>query len=329
MQFAALSALARRQHGCIAFSQLAEVGVSESQWRRLQHQGALLPLRRGVAALAGAAPTSLQTIMAAVLVAGPDVLVSHTSAAHVWGVDACTASPVHVTLTDRSRSVRLPGVVAHRPVDLVDMRPVVRHGISVTNPLRILCDLGAVAPALVSHALEHFLIAGTVRPDAVRSALERHARPGRNGVEPLRSALAAYPFGHKPPDSVLEPAMARLAARHSLPPMTFHARICGWEVDFHVDRTPVVVECDGWSSHGLDRQQFERDRRKDADLHAAGLVVCRYSWQQITRQPRWVAANLRTVLTTWAPELLSGQVPSPFDVNRAETGQRQARVRRG
>jgi very-short-patch-repair endonuclease len=61
----------------------------------------------------------------------------------------------------------------------------------------------------------------------------------------------------------------------------------------------VVVECDGWSSHGLDREQFERDRRKDADLHAAGFVVCRYSWRQITREPRWVAANLRTVLATW------------------------------
>ena len=58
----------------------------------------------------------------------------------------------------------------------------------------------------------------------------------------------------------------------------------------------VVIECDGWSSHGLDREQFERDRRKDAELRAAGHVVCRYSWLQITRQARWTADNLRQVL---------------------------------
>ncbi len=72
--------------------------------------------------------------------------------------------------------------------------------------------------------------------------------------------------------------------------------LLGWEVDFHVDGTPVIVECDGWSSHGLDRDQFERDRRKDAELRAAGYVVCRYSWLQITRQPTWTANNLRQVL---------------------------------
>jgi very-short-patch-repair endonuclease len=83
--------------------------------------------------------------------------------------------------------------------------------------------------------------------------------------------------------------------------MTFHAVVAGWEVDFLVDVSPVVVETDGWSSHGLDREQFERDRRKDADLRAAGFVVCRYSWTQVTRQSRWLADNLRAVLRNSVP----------------------------
>ena len=36
--------------------------------------------------------------------------------------------------------------------------------------------------------------------------------------------------------------MARLLADHGLPPATFHVRLAGFEVDFLVDGTPVVLE---------------------------------------------------------------------------------------
>jgi len=40
-------------------------------------------------------------------------------------------------------------------------------------------------------------------------------------------------------------------------------------------------------------------------------VVCRYSWQQITRQPRWVAANLRTGVIDYLSDIRWDVRPSP------------------
>ncbi len=305
MDMARLTTIARHQHGCITYAQALDAGASRGQWRTMLADGVIVPMRRGVVRLVGAPPTPWQIITAAALAAGPDAIASHTTGAQVWDAPIDGTSPVHLVLPIRTRTRRLPGIVAHHPRDLVDLRPVVRRGIAVTNPLRVLCDVGAVAPGSVTKVLEHFLISGYARPDVVRAALDRHARPGRNGIGPLRAALDAYPLGHKPPDSVLEPAMVRLVRRFALPAVTFHPLVLGWEVDFQVDETPVIVECDGWSSHGLDRDQFERDRRKDAELRAHGFVVCRYSWHQITRQPRWVAENLRAVLARCAPDVLA------------------------
>jgi very-short-patch-repair endonuclease len=301
VELAALSRLAGRQHGVVTHAQAEALGCSDKQWRGLLGRGVLVPEGRGVAALAGAPSTSLRTIVAAVLGAGPSALASHTTGAHVWGAPVDGANPVHL-LVGLTRSVRRSGVVLHRTTDALDLRPVLWHGIRVTNPLRVLCDVGAVDPEAVTPTLQHFFITGRVLPDAARNALERHSRKGRNGLGALRAALDDYPLGNKPPDSVLEATFGRLARDHRLPAMTFHARVEGWEVDFLVDDTPVVVETDGWSTHGLDREQFERDRRKDADLRAAGYIVCRYTWTQVTRQPRWVADTLWEVIRRWAPD---------------------------
>ncbi len=91
--------------------------------------------------------------------------------------------------------------------------------------------------------------------------------------------------------------------RHGLPAATFHPIVAGYEVDFRVDDTPVVIETDGWSTHGLDREQFERDREKDAVLRSLGYVVCRFTWRQVVTRPSWTAA-LRETLLRWAPHVL-------------------------
>jgi hypothetical protein len=69
--------------------------------------------------------------------------------------------------------------------------------------------------------------------------------------------------------------MHRLIAQYGLPPVEFHPMICGYEVDFRVCGAPIILECDGWTYHGLQRSTFERDRERDADLAAAGWIVLR------------------------------------------------------
>ena len=113
----------------------------------------------------------------------------------------------------------------------------------------------------------------------------------------------------KPVDSVLEPAMRRLLVAHALPPAQFHAVLCGYEVDFWIVDSPVVLECDGWDSHGRDRVQFERDRVRDARLAAAGYLTVRFTYRQVMRRSGQVADRIRSVVRRWAPRLLAAAAP--------------------
>jgi very-short-patch-repair endonuclease len=148
------------------------------------------------------------------------------------------------------------------------------------------------------------VVAGFVTPGAVLATLERHRDHGRAGVTALDRALRDWTMNVKPPDSVLEEAMNALVLRFALPPVKFHELIEGYEVDFLVADSPIVIECDGWATHGLLRDTFESDRERDADLLGAGYMVVRFTWRQIRRRPASVARRLRAVIGRFAPHLV-------------------------
>lgn len=296
------AALAR--HGLIT---LASSGLSRAAWYRAIASGLFEQLHPGVARMAGTRPTYRQRLAAAVIAATRSTvaLASHRSAAALWldapetagAIGPTTARrPIDVTLPDRDRIRSLHGVSIHRPTDLARLTPHRIDGIRCTNILRTLIDLGAVQPDLVASLLGHALSTRTVTIDAVETVLLEHARSGRGGVTALRSAVDDWAIDAKPADSVLEIAFARLVERFDLPPVEFHPVVEGWEVDFRFVGTRVVVECDGWMSHGLDRSQFEWDRRRDGDLMAAGWMVARFTYRAITRRPTDTARRLRRLL---------------------------------
>ncbi len=167
----------------------------------------------------------------------------------------------------------------------------------------MLIDLGAVDPDGVYPALEALIIARLVSPQALVDTLVHHARSGRHGVAAFRDALDRYPLAMEVADSTLETKMAALALRYCLPPMTFHEIVLGYEVDFRVDGTNVILECDGREHHELGHQ-FELDRQRDAELLAEGWFVMRFTWRQLDRSPGKVAERIRAVLRRWAPDLV-------------------------
>lgn len=275
-------------------------GLSESAWRRALDAGRFEQLHPGVARLPGTPRTPLQRIAAAVLAAGTGALASHRSAAYLWGVVAPTRSPVDLIIPGRRRHPRLSDVAVHRPSDSLRLIPQRRSGVPCTNILRTLCDLGAVDPEAVGSAVGQALSVGLASLGALEQTVFEHARCGRAGVVALRGAIDEWSIDCKPADSALEAAMARLAHRYGLPPMEFHPRICGWEVDFRFSGTAVLLECDGWTTHGLDRGQFERDRRKDDDLHAAGWIVVRFTYRAVVGRPADTARRLDRLVRRWA-----------------------------
>lgn len=305
MKLHLLDPFASKHHGLIPRWKSAELGISERSWYRAVDSGLLDLVQPNVARLRGSAATVEQAILAAVWSVGRDAMSSHRTSALLWDADRPPDDPIDVILARRGREADRDGVIIHRPTDRLDLRPVMRRGIPTTNPMRMLLDLGAVDPDSVYETLLHVLSTRAASPAAIRGALVRHAKKGRHGVAALRAAMERWLDEELPPDSVLEGRMADLRLQYSLPAMEFHASVIGYEVDFLILGTRLVIECDGWAFHGLDRDQFEFDRLKEADLTGAGYVVVRVTWNQLTKDPAGSARRILANVEQWAPHLLT------------------------
>jgi very-short-patch-repair endonuclease len=292
---------ASRHRGLLTFD---ESGLTRREWNAAVNRGDAELRHRNVCRLYGAKSTMEMRIEAAVLAAQPDALASHRSAALLWGAERPATDPIDIILPQRSRRARLTDVVIHRPRDMAQLRPVWRHGIPATDPLRVLLDLGAVDPGGVDAALVRFVVDGYVTPRSVRAALVRHSQHGRHGIVALRGALDRWSLDDKPADSDLEALMGEILKTFGLPDAEFHATVGGYEVDFWIIGSNVVIECDGWSAHGADHDQFEFDRLRDADLLAKGVITQRVTWRQMVGAPRALAGRIRATLAQWSPQVL-------------------------
>lgn len=296
-----LDAFARRHHGLLTSAAFVACGATKRTWYRWIETGRLIPIHPGVARLPGVAVTKEMRIAAAVLAAGPGAMASHRSAAYLAGVPRPEDDPIDVMFGRDRRLTDLDGVVVHRPRDPIDLRSVVVRGIESTVMLRWLVDLGAVDPDGASPAIGQMVTDGRVSAKALRWAGRAHSRQGRHGIVAFRGAVDEWLIGNRLPDSVLEKAMNQLRIAYSLPPMTFHAMLIGYEVDFYIDGTPIVLECDSWEFHDKARRDFERDRKKKADLAAAGYVVVPFTYRNVVNRPAWVASTIRRAVDRWSP----------------------------
>jgi very-short-patch-repair endonuclease len=108
-------------------------------------------------------------------------------------------------------------------------------------------------------------------------------------------ALAAEERGEGYKRSTAERLLRELVADAKLPMPAFNAQLLGSERDCVWREERVVVEVDGWEFH-RNRRAFEQDRARDAALVAAGYVVIRVTWRQLTRQPLRVVVQISSTL---------------------------------
>jgi REase_MTES_1575 len=213
--------------------------------------------------------------MAAVLRCGPGAVLSHRSAAALWGIRSTAAARVDVTVPRERGHKTKRGIVVHRPV----RRPksTVREGIPVTTPTQTLIDLSSVLP-----------------PPALQRALETAETLRLLDVAQLPPKLAelaaAVDLRVRSP---LEVQFLRIC--RGLPQPRVNAVVEGLEVDFSWPEQRLIVETDGHRHHGT-RAAFERDRERDAQLTAAGWRVVRVTHRRIARAPREVGELLERLL---------------------------------
>ncbi|HET7508016.1 MAG TPA: DUF559 domain-containing protein [Solirubrobacterales bacterium] len=234
--------------------------------------------------------------MAAVLGPGPGALLSHHTAAALWGIRGYSGGAVHVTAPHKSSSTKR--IRRHFSVVPADERAV-EEGIPSTSVHRTIFDLAATVPAddvvaMIKEA-EHLNRWDRL---SLPDLLERH--PGRRGSRKLRFALRRLeeePSGRK--RSKLEERFAPFLRRHRLPLPRFNDWILlgakRYQVDCHWPHLRLIVELDGWEGHSS-RSAFQDDRARDRALHAAGFSVVHLTWNQLDVEPEAVASDLRRML---------------------------------
>ena len=126
----------------------------------------------------------------------------------------------------------------------------------------------------------------------------RQAR-GRAGVRRLRDVLGADEVGPGAPRSQLERRFLSLCRRAGLPRPAVNEwlTVAGEEmqVDFVWHGPRLIVETDGFNVHRT-RAAFTRDRRRDRCLSLAGWRVIRFTWQEVTNEPRHVTEVVRRMV---------------------------------
>jgi very-short-patch-repair endonuclease len=266
----AMSRLAQRQHGIVSFAQLVAAGIKPDAITLRVRAGRLHRLYRGVYAVGHAKVSRHGRWLAAVLACGPGAVLSHRAAAALWDLRRWSGYP-EVTVPTTAGRRRQHGIILHRSSTLTPRETTTREGIPVTAPSRTLADLRRV-----------------VWSDQHRAALRR--------AEILRLDVGAQARTEPDPErSELERAFLRLCRHHSLPRPRTQVIIGPCTVDFLWDPASLVVETDGWETHGT-KSAFEDDRERDAYLKRQGFEVLRFSYRQVTREPEVVAATLRSAL---------------------------------
>jgi very-short-patch-repair endonuclease len=95
--------------------------------------------------------------------------------------------------------------------------------------------------------------------------------------------------------SELEDRMLALIRAAGLPLPRVNEPVGPYRGDFVWPEHRLIVETDGWQTHGT-RLAFEADRTRDADLTRAGWTVVRFTWRQVRDAPEHVAATIAAVL---------------------------------
>ena len=265
---------------------LVSAGVSEAAVDSALRRGHLRLLHRGVYAVGHAPLRDEGRWLAAVLACGPGAVLSHTTAARLWGMWTPRGDAVlHVTLV--AGRARPPGITVHRTRHLTGADVTVERGIRVTTPARVIVDCAGTLSypdlrALADHGVR-------LDADAIRRAQQRAPKhPGAVNVCRLLGDEVRT-------RTELERALRRICRTAALPMPLFNAKVLGKERDAVWPEHRLVVEADGGAFH-LPKPARENDYERDAALVVAGWRVVRFSYDQVMHEPAAVAARLAQLL---------------------------------
>lgn len=280
----------------ISRRQLVAEGLTDRKIRTLIVQGHLVTdAVQGIYRSTTVQPTTWTLSWSAVL--ATRAVLSHQSAALLWGIDLPHGRDVHVTVADRRRTAWPVGVRLHR-VALEPAEVVEFQGLPITSRRRTVLDCLAVlradpARTLFDRALQkHWIAVEDVRRRLIGGR-------GMWGNQQIRRLLAEATLGDSEAERVLHAILreAGITGWSANAPVLLPSGVQEVDVVFRSSR--LVIEVDGWAHHhNVDR--FERDRRRQNELIGAGWNVLRFTWRDLIERPDSVIAAVRLGLARMA-----------------------------
>ena len=295
----AIADLASAQYGVVSLPQLTRLGLTRDAVRARVRARKLHPLHRGVYAVGHRVVPRHGHWVAAVLACGPGAVLSHRSAAALWGLIASNRTHVDVTTPRRTAKSRT-GIDLHRTQCLHPTETTTHDRIPTTTVARTLLDIAATTNArTLERALDQAEILRVLDVRALTTTLERAGK--RPGTRLLKAVLDQHAPGTTLTRSELEERFLAVCRAAKLP----RPRVNEWlaldtgdelQPDFHWPDQRLIVETDSQTFHHT-RRAFEGDRRRDQTLTRNGWRVIRATHTQLTREPDRIAALLRDLLS--------------------------------
>jgi len=241
-------------------------------------------------------PGAMHLVRAAVATL-PNAVVSHDAAAELHRIPKLRRGTASVLVHSRTTH-SFPGVTVHRCHDLLDDHITEISDLPVTSIPRTIVDL---APLLTSRHLTAVLASviteQRLRADDVQAVVDQVARRGKPGIRKIRWILDER--GSGPRDGTpLERLGAEVLRTGGVPTPRFEYPL-PWALERRFDAAfptkRLAIEWDSRTWHEL-REAMERDRERDRQALLHGWRVVRFTWTDVTRNPRHVVDTVRRLL---------------------------------
>jgi len=241
-------------------------------------------------------PDRKAQLWAAVLSAGQGAVLSHETAAELFGLIDKPAECAHVTVPHQRRIIAVDGVVLHRcgrELEVVRAHPYPPRT-RVDDTVLDLTQTAATFDDVCGWVTRAFA------RDLTDEARLRQAMKARSKLRwraDLRELIAAAAGGDH---SVLEFRYHRDVERaHGLPESSRQVPFTGpggrrGRRDRVYEEYAVVIELDGRLAHPVEHQW--KDKARDNAAAADGMQSLRYGWTDVTRRPCKTAVEVARVL---------------------------------
>lgn len=277
-----LDEYAARQYGTFSRAQAVTVGMTPKMVHTRLAAGAWIRMAPSVYAVASA-PPKWERQMAAALLTRTGSIVAGRSAAFVHGFSdfGGTRPVIMIGPSGNSRS-QLAHVIRSQRFDAVGR--VRRRGFVVTDEAETVMTLaGELTLERLEALIDSRLAAKTLAVSEVAHVVDLSG--GLRGIAKLRGIVDHRSVdAYQPPTSELERLLYRLLDNPRLPEYSRQIPIRYQQsratVDAFLDPWNLIVEGDGRRWHTR-RADFDRDRLRDNEAAAHGLVVIRFTYEML------------------------------------------------